>query len=82
MIKWLLKLLGISSESIDFKALIHEGAVIIDVRSPQEFQSGHVRKSKNIHLNELDMKYKTLKKINLLLLVVLQECEAAQPLVF
>ena len=78
MIKWLLKLLGISSESIDFKALIHEGAVIIDVRSPQEFQSGHVRKSKNIHLNELDMKYKTLKKINLLLLVVLQECEAVQ----
>ena len=62
MIKWLLKLLGISSESIDFKALIHEGAVIIDVRSPQEFQSGHVRKSKNIPLNELDMKYKTLKK--------------------
>ena len=82
MIKWLLKLLGISSESIDFKALINEGAVIIDVRSPQEFQSGHVRKSKNIPLNELDMKYKTLKKINLLLLVVLQECEAAQPLVF
>ena len=61
MIKWLLKLLGISSESIDFKALINEGAVIIDVRSPQEFQSGHVRKSKNIPLNELNMKYKTLK---------------------
>jgi len=61
MIKWILKLLGISSKSIDFKALINEGAVIIDVRSPQEFQSGHVRKSKNIPLNELDTKYKTLK---------------------
>ena len=79
MIKWLLKLLGISSESIDFKALINEGAVIIDVRSPQEFQSGHVRKSKNIPLNELDMKYKTLKTINQLLLVVHQECEVVQP---
>ncbi|MEL1222447.1 MAG: rhodanese-like domain-containing protein, partial [Candidatus Neomarinimicrobiota bacterium] len=32
------------------------------MRSPQEFQSGHVRKSKNIPLNELDMKYKTFKK--------------------
>ena len=59
MIKWLLKFLGISSESIDFKALINEGAIIIDVRSHQEFQSGHVRKSKNIPLNELNMKYKT-----------------------
>ena len=61
MIKWFLKLVGVSSESIDFKALIHEGAIIIDVRSPQEFQSGHVRKSKNIPLNELNTKYKTLK---------------------
>tara|TARA_A100001015_G_C15028408_1_gene731803 strand:- start:1598 stop:1708 length:111 start_codon:yes stop_codon:yes gene_type:complete len=32
MIKWLLKLLGISSESIDFKALINEGAVIINAK--------------------------------------------------
>ena len=62
MIKWLLKFLGISSESIDFKALIKEGAIVIDVRSPNEFQSGHIRKSKNIPLNELNMKYMTLKK--------------------
>lgn len=62
MIKWLLKLFGINSETIDFKALIKEGAIVIDVRSPQEFQSGHVRKSKNIPLNELNIKYTTLKK--------------------
>ena len=55
MIKWLLKLFGINSETIDFKALIKEGAIVIDVRSPQEFQSGHVRKSKNIPLNELNI---------------------------
>ena len=67
MIKWFLKLVGVSSESIDFKALIHEGAIIIDVRSPQEFQSGHVRKSKNIPLNELNTKYKTLKNSQLII---------------
>ena len=62
MLKWLLKILGISSENIDYKALMKEGAIIIDVRSPQEFQSGHVSKSKNIPLNELSIKYTALSK--------------------
>ena len=28
----------------DFKALVASGAMIIDVRSPQEFDAGHVKK--------------------------------------
>jgi rhodanese-related sulfurtransferase len=36
---------------IDFKALYEAGAVIIDVRSPQEYDRGHIKGSKNIPLN-------------------------------
>ena len=34
--------------SIDYKALILKGTIIIDVRSPQEFDNGHIKGSKNI----------------------------------
>jgi len=45
----------------DYKALIANGAVIIDVRSTQEFQSGHAKGSKNIPLQNLDAKIKQLR---------------------
>ena len=35
----------------DFKALVEAGAIIIDVRTPQEFDGGHIKTSKNIHNN-------------------------------
>lgn len=37
----------------DYLKLVNEGAQIIDVRTKQEFQDGHIRVSKNIPLNEL-----------------------------
>jgi rhodanese-related sulfurtransferase len=51
MINALKKLFKI--KSVDYKQLIKEGAVIIDVRSPQEFDSGHIRPSKNLPLPDL-----------------------------
>jgi rhodanese-related sulfurtransferase len=30
----------------DYKALVEAGAIIIDVRSPQEFDGGHIKGSK------------------------------------
>ena len=45
----------------DYKALIKAGAVVIDVRSPQEFQSGHAKGSKNIPLQNIEGKAKQLK---------------------
>jgi rhodanese-related sulfurtransferase len=62
MIKWIVNFFGIKKEKINFKQLINDGAIIIDVRSAQEFQGGHVKQSKNIPLNELNIKYKSLKK--------------------
>ncbi|MBO6536217.1 MAG: rhodanese-like domain-containing protein [Balneolaceae bacterium] len=41
------------TEEINFKQLQQEGATIIDVRTPSEYQSGHVQGSKNIPLQQL-----------------------------
>ena len=46
---------------VDYKEWMKNGAIIVDVRSPQEFRSGHAKKSKNIPLPELKTKIKTLK---------------------
>ena len=41
-------------QSVNFKKLISEGAIILDVRTPVEFDSGHVRGSINIPLQRLN----------------------------
>jgi len=46
----------------DYKKMLNEdGAVIIDVRSPQEFASGSVPGSENIPLGSIPGKTKKLK---------------------
>ena len=47
--------------SVDYKKLMQDGAIIVDVRSPQEFNSGHAKKSKNLPLNVLKSKTASLK---------------------
>jgi len=39
--------------SVDYKALVKEGAIIIDVRTPMEFKGGHVKGSQNIPLDRI-----------------------------
>lgn len=46
----------------DFKELVENEAVIIDVRSKKEFESGHIKGAKNIPLNELSDKLGSLKQ--------------------
>ena len=53
---------GTSSEEI--KEMIANGAVIIDVRTPGEFQGGHVAGSKNIPLQTIGNRIDEIKKIN------------------
>jgi rhodanese-related sulfurtransferase len=48
----------ISSEKA--RALVKEGALLLDVRSPGEFATGHVDGAKNIPVNELGAKAKAL----------------------
>lgn len=48
-------------DTTDYQALIAQGAIIVDVRSPLEFNHGHARGSKNIPLDKIKHKVKKLK---------------------
>jgi len=45
------KLFGM--KSVDFKQLVKDGALIVDVRTPGEFQGGHIKGSVNLPLQSL-----------------------------
>ncbi len=46
----------------DYKELVSKGAQIIDVRTPQEFNGGHIRGSVNIPLQVLEKNLSRIKK--------------------
>lgn len=48
----------------DFKALVDQGAIIIDVRTPAEFNSGHIQGSKNIPLDQVKGSLSKIKQFN------------------
>ena len=67
MFSFLKKLFG---PGTDFKALKENGAIIIDVRTPQEFDQGHIQGSKNIPLYKIQREVKAIKNMNKLILTV------------
>ena len=62
MIGFLKKLFA--GSSVNFKELVSKGAVIIDVRSPGEYKTGHVQGSKNYPLDNIRSKVAELKKMS------------------
>lgn len=60
MVNALLEILGFGSKT-DYKALKEAGAIVIDVRSKREFQSGHVKNSTNIPLEQIESRVDELK---------------------
>ena len=60
MIENIKSLLGLGT-STDYKELIRDGAIVLDVRSPMEFKGGHIKGSKNIPLDALATKISSLK---------------------
>jgi rhodanese-related sulfurtransferase len=46
----------------DFQALREAGAIVLDVRTPGEFESGHISGSINIPLDRLNKQLAGLKK--------------------
>jgi phage shock protein E len=53
MLKSIKNILGISP-SVDYSALVKEGAVILDVRSKGEYSSGHIEGSINMSVDQLE----------------------------
>jgi rhodanese-related sulfurtransferase len=49
----ILSLLFGKKETINFKEIIQEGGVVIDVRTGNEFKSGHIKNAKNISVQQL-----------------------------
>lgn len=56
-------LLG-STKKDKIEEMIKGGAVVVDVRTREEFRGGHVAGSTNIPLSELDKNIDKLKKMN------------------
>lgn len=65
-------LFGLGGNTTDFKALFLDGAIIVDVRSVDEFKSGHIPQSQNIPLPQLAQKVDFLKKKNKAVITVCQ----------
>ena len=61
MLQMIKNLLGLGPK-VDYKELVQNGAVIIDVRSKGEYQGGHIKGSLNIPLDTLSNNIAKLKK--------------------
>lgn len=61
MIESIKKILGFSPKT-NFAELIKQGAQIIDVRTKEEFQNGHIKGSVNIPLQSLQQNFSKIKK--------------------
>ena len=46
----------------NFKELVAKGAVIVDVRTPEEYKAGHIRGSVNIPVDKISGQAEKLKK--------------------
>lgn len=57
-------LFGGDDSGAPIEEYLKEGAIVIDVRTVQEFQSGNVNGSKNIVLNSIPSKIDEIKKLN------------------
>lgn len=62
MLGFLKKLLGITEP--DWVTLKKQNALVIDVRSPAEFKSGHVKGAVNIPLQQIGNELQKIKKQN------------------
>ena len=57
-------LFGGNKDGASIEDYLNEGAIVIDVRTVDEFASGHVKGSKNIVLNTIPTKVAEIKSMN------------------
>jgi rhodanese-related sulfurtransferase len=46
----------------DYKGILSKGAIIVDVRTPEEYKAGHIDGARNIPLDQIKTKVPELKK--------------------
>ncbi|MEI7596176.1 MAG: rhodanese-like domain-containing protein [Bacteroidota bacterium] len=56
-----IKSLFAAGEKVNYKELVNNGAIVLDVRTKGEFQSGHHKKAINIPLDQLAKNINKLK---------------------
>lgn len=61
MIQLIKNIFGLGPK-VDYKELVRNGAVILDVRTKGEYQSGHIKNSLNIPVQSLSVSLGQLKK--------------------
>ncbi len=61
MFKTLRQLFGIS-QAIDYARLVREGAIVLDVRTPEEFNKAHIAGAVNIPIEKLNKNMHRLSK--------------------
>lgn len=61
MLSLLKRLLGLGPK-IDFQQLLANGAVVVDVRTPEEYRSGHIKGAINIPLDRLPGQLAALRR--------------------
>lgn len=60
----LLDILGLGKKTGKIQDFASRSAVIIDVRSPEEFASGHILNAENFPLHTLPSRIREIKKLN------------------
>ena len=60
---FLRKMFGLGPK-VDCHELLNSGAILIDVRTPREYAQGNVSGSKNVPLDKINEKLKSIKNLN------------------
>lgn len=55
---------GLFKPKVDVSKLLREGAVIVDVRTKEEYHAGHIKGSTNIPLDIIKKEIPALKNLN------------------
>jgi phage shock protein E len=61
---FLARLFGFTDNSAELQSALRAGALIIDVRTRQEYDNGHIKGSQNIPLNKLPEQLNKLQKMD------------------